>query len=709
MPTGILPVDVSPSGDLANFWDELSDGGIDGLCKNAQLALSQSAKLLNASQGDLSYGIVISGSTKRTLRPFADKRLALIDEAGLKLAGNIKKDLLTLPNLGPVTVVLNAGIEGVSSVMRPLPETSNYCSELTELLKLYDFKTVFPLNAGRITKMVPGEIWKLPLYARYSISINPGMRYAQLVDVTIGGGVNGERKPMVSLYRKDENTLRLRLRIEHVIVKSLNASAASVAIPASDLGLDSGTNFLTQTLEKTAAGEINKFLAFKLGLNFSRSTGQKLLLEFTLDPKDAEQMESLAEFLKGDFDILRRLISMGLQFDALTGADTAADGVKELTDLSGRIGSKIELNGTFTGSDHYDGTGTNFSFNIPVVRAQSENWGQATHRYQSLANNNAVYHIQQANRSHSGEMLHIPFVGQLIKKHNYRKDLFVANRERVNGKVSDPLMFYQEQQGLIRHGDHRAREALDSVNNVVRYAGMRGNGVNYDNYFPVREFFPPKPSTGATGGDGNPQLLPEKVYRSVVLSFQLAFSEKAVQDIILSAPQQILKAYMNVMRETEPTVIGKVMDLFAVSESGKVGYDSKAVQARLHVIDNAEDSTNPMNTLRIMARAATRFIEKLIRVREESDWNKQAGLLSAAASTGDLQFEDFLKVVIQLVNVGDISSTVTIHTDKKIIGEADINQSYQLFNQKKGNGFDSKVAEILQMRDRFLNPSALTD
>jgi len=58
--------------------------------------------------------------------------------------------------------------------------------------------------------------------------------------------------------------------------------------------------------------------------------------------------------------------------------------------------------------------------------------------------------------------------------------------------------------------------------------------------------------------------------------------------------------------------------------------------------------------------------------------------------------------------VKNISSEVYVHTDKRVKGEPDVSQNYTMFNTRE-NGFDSTIADVTHMRERFADPTDLTD
>ncbi|HAH32291.1 MAG TPA: hypothetical protein DCL44_08260 [Elusimicrobia bacterium] len=705
-----VPSTITTSNEMTNFWDNLhQDGGtIEKLCKSAQIKLNQ-----NATVADV---VGIGGGIKRYLKAYPDqRRLALVDEIEVKLSASFNTEVLAIPNIGTLNIGIGGGVEGKSVVVRPLAE-EKYCKELGSLVKLYEMKTVLPINAKRISKMEKGEIWKLPMVVRYNVGVGIGANVNQLVTISIGAGRLKERKPSVSLYRIDDNNLRLRLRLDTVRVMSVGVSAKTVEIPISDIGLMGGTDLISTTINSTAnriiASEINKMIAFKLAYGYARTHGQKMLLEFIINPNDKEQLERLAQFVQGDLDSIRELIKIGVNFKSFSEEASGKEGVGEIERLAAQTGAQLSANATFAGTDHYDGHTHNFNITVPIIHAHQKAWSSTYHRYQALNNDGSTIHVQQETRVSKGDSLNLPLAGTLVKS-NSQKDVYVVNKEAASGEVSRPVMLYQQYEGFIRNGDSSARAMIDNANGVLKYAGMQGNGINMDNTLPSAGIFPPLPPE-PKDPDADPSISqqdPSKTYKAALMSFKLVFAEKAVQDIIFAPAQIIMKSFMNVMRESEGAIIDKVMDLFTIDKKGRVAYDERAVSKRLGVSasdNNGDQGTNPLDIVRTLASAATGFIEKIVSVRNESGWKAQSERLAKVAATGDMRYEDFLKVVIQMVDVKNISSEIYVHTDKRVKGEADVTQNYNMFNNRD-NGFDRTIADVTQMRERFAEPTALTD
>ncbi len=553
-----VPSTVPVSSELINFWSKLETDGLDKLCKAAQLKLNQNVRLVNV--------VGIGGGVKRYLKSYPDHRLALIDEIDLKLGLSLNHAVLQVPNAGALSVGVSGGVEGRSVVVRPL-ESESYCKELGTLVKFYEAKTVLPITAKRIVRMEKGEIWKLPVVVSYSISGSAGAGAGGGVVVSIGAGLTKQRRPSVSLYRMEENDLRLRIRIDHVTVKSLGVSAGTFEIPAGDIGLMDGEDFFSRTVDRTVAREINKFIAFKLGYSDVRTSGQKLLLEFHLNPNDAGQVARLVEFLEGDLETIRKFIAMGLNFRTFAEDADPFSGAGEIEGLADSAGSEVNGSATFAGTDHYDSHSDDININIPLAYSHQKNVSTGYHRYQALKNDGSAVHVQQRTRVSNGSGLNIPFIGPRMR-HNSEKDIYVINKQSIDGKVTRPALLFQQYEGLMGKEADRARGMLHTVNSVLEYAGRRGDGVTYANMIPPSIFPQLPPADGAAGGYDD-ERESDRRYKAVVMSFKLVFSEKAVQDIVFAAPELIMKSYMNVMRETAGSIVSRVADLFSVNEAGK--------------------------------------------------------------------------------------------------------------------------------------------
>jgi flagellar hook-basal body complex protein FliE len=162
------------------------------------------------------------------------------------------------------------------------------------------------------------------------------------------------------------------------------------------------------------------------------------------------------------------------------------------------------------------------------------------------------------------------------------------------------------------------------------------------------------------------------------------------------------------MKETERALVEKVAHLFSVDDKGVVDFD-KEKAAQILNSDEMESGYNPLYILRDMAKTATAIIKDILSIGSQSDPKAQSQKLSEVAAgrgKSGLGFEDFLKVVVQLVSKENISAQVYVATDKRVKGEKDINQNYVITGSTQA---ENAMNEMTQMRDRFSDPSKLSD
>jgi len=693
----------SVSNDLIHFWDELKSDVFDNICKSAEIDLKEKAELPDVGG--------LEGKFKRYMKQFPDKRIALIDEIGVKLDASLGQEVLQIPDFGPLNVGIGAAVEGKSIVVRPLGSVK-YCKELDTLIDLRKIKTILPMSGKRIKNMAKGEIWKMPITTRFSFSTGVGAPVATYVMVSVGAGVTKERRPSITLYRMDEEKLRLRIRIDRLTVKSVSGGVSSTfSLDGGDIGLFQAENILTKEINRAIAREINRYLAAKITYGHSKSKGKKILLEFIVNPKDDKQIEALEEFLKGDYTVIKRFIQLGLKFDEFAETANSVDGMEAMQTVVEEAGDAVGVDPIFAGANHYHGHSDNFNINLPIIHSHENAKTDSYNRYQTVQSENGVMHVNQAGKTSNGSSINLPFVGTMIK-YNSDKNVYVINKEDADNQASNPTLLFQHNVGFVRQGEDTARNILTRMNNVLKYASTDGDGTVSDMILPVDQIFPssPVPEDYDPFGD---QTLPSKTYKASVVSFKLMFSKEGVQEILFSPAERILKAYLNVMRESESAIVSKAGHLFGMNEKGVVQFDRSKAAKILGVdqFSNDDNGINPLDIMRDMAYTATCIIKDIFSVRNESDWKKQAERLSrigAGRGKSKMGFEDFFKVAIQLVSRPNISAEVYVHTDKRVKGEEDVTQTYS-HHASKDNNFNTTISEVNAMRERFAEPSTLSD
>lgn len=694
---------VNNDAELASFWERLRTGTIEPACRKLDIKVNQNLKLVEGVAG-------LEGKPRRAIKKFPDGNLAMVDEIGLKLNVGYGRSLLSLPDMQGlgVSASVSGSFEGKSQVVQPLPK-KKLCGELLDYAALWEFKTVIPATKKRIRKMEVGEIWKLPLAMTFGFSVGASANIQQVVTVGISYGMSRQKKPSITLRRLEPNKLRLRLRLDKITVKSFGVSANTVEVPLDALGLEqAGTvtadllnryavprfaeRWVTSDLfDKLLKSEINKYLTVKLSFGHSRYRGGKLLMEFILDPENEEQMENLAEFLRGNFGLLNRFREMGISFRDFSQDDDALYGLSALEDMSSEVGGELGTEDTFAGTDMYNGRSSGLGANLGIVGSHNVSWGSSYHRYQEAGNGGDTIHVYQRTRSYNGSNINIPFLGTMIK-HNSQRDVLVLNTESVDGSVTQPVMLYQQYEGVVGQGAGAVERMLENANGMLRYVGAGGQGAPGEQ-LPVSDIV----------GDS-------RRFKTGVMGFKLLIAERGIQDILSAPADAVMRAYMNMMRETYGSIIDKVMHLFGITPDGAVGIQAEAARAALE----AEPEMNGMSPLEIvndLMYGATLFIRDLFRVRDEAGWKEQSKRLSDMAGgkgRSGLGYEDFFKVVLQLVRPEDVSAQVTVHLDPKKKGLENTSHSYNFYSAD-GRNYDSTLSDVTRMRERFAEPAELGD
>ncbi|KAF0126722.1 MAG: hypothetical protein FD189_1644 [Elusimicrobia bacterium] len=690
------------SNELLHFWEDLKEDVFDDVCKEIKPDLSQGVGIDNVGG--------IEGKFKRYLKQFPDNRIALIDEVGLKLdAGHSFTDILNVDG-NPFNVNIGARLEGKSIVVRRLKEVK-YCKEILALIDLRTVKTVLPVSAKRIGAMQPGEIWKFPASIRVSVGggisapVQPGL------SVSFSLGHSRERKPSLTLFKMDENKLRFRIRLDRAEVTHGGVSAGT-SFDAGMIGLPAAENFFTRELNRTLVKEFNRYVAFRFGLSHTRSKGKKILLEFVLDANNREQLEKLEEFLKGDLTVIRKLIQLGAQFSDYSEQDDTAAGAQSLAEFEQTVGQELGLNATFAGSNHYNSDSNGHNITLPILYQREGSAGHRYDRYQAHGSDE-VLHVNNAFRNVSGSNINVPFLGK-VYKHTTNQSMYAINYEGRDGSISDAAVVYQRYEGYVKHDESKAKGMLERMNEILKYAGARGEGTNSEYLIDTDALFPRLDPDNATETDewGDP-VLNSRSYKSAIMSFSLVFTKTAVKDILGASGDLILKATLNVMEGLDREIMNKVRHLLRVKDDGKVDYDWKEARKLLRSYErDGDDAFDPLDIVRQTCYHASRIIADIFAVREESDWRAKSEKLSRIMSgrgKSRLGYENMMQIAIQLVNPKNLYAGLYFQTDKRIKNEENVSNTYQVFNPEIGQAYGQQQNGASSLRDRFADPSTLSD
>lgn len=673
-----------------HFWEQLKNNVFDNVCKQAQIDLNQGMVIENA--------VGVGGNFKRYLRQYPDGKIALIDEVGVKLAtGGLFGETMQV-GAQAFNIGFSGGLEGKSIVVRKLGDKSQ-CKALPTLIDIRKFKAIVPVTEERIAKMAPGEIWKFPAVLRAGISGGAGMPVQPWLTISFSLAASRETKPSITLYKMSEDALRLRVRLDRATITRAGVSAGT-SFSAGLIGLPDAEFFLHDQLEGAVMGQFNQFLGARFGLSGSRVKGKKILLEFILDPKDPEQMADLAQFLKGNLGLIKKLAQLAARFSDFSSSDSENDGEDELNEIQDVAADGLHQDAAYAGSDHYTGSSHSLNLDVPLALDHDSSSGRRYDRYQSL-DSDQVVHVRNVFKKNSDSNLNIPILGAVFK-HSKDENFYVVNYEGKDGTVSDAAVVYQRYEGYVHHSEKDARKMVDNMNDILKYAGTKGEGANGDFVVDTNALFPRL----APDEDGEGTAGHAKRYGSAMLSFSLVLAKEAVADIITAPAAVIMKAAMNVMEGAEREIVSKVLPL--IGADGK--YDKDSVKNLLAPYE--QTGFDALGIIHDFVRDAAELVTDLAGVAMIGDQNARADRLSkvlAGKGASRLGYDKLMQVLVQLVDVKNIYASLNIKTDKRIKDEENLNNTYTEYNAGLQGGQDLHTATAGDMRDRFADPSTLSD
>lgn len=680
------------SSAFMRFWEDLTGDALEDLCKSAELDLSKGAYLPEDVLG-------IKAGIGRYMRRFPNYQIALVDEITFKLSAGYNPSIAEISNTvtgGVLNLKFNGSVEGKSQVVRPL-ENDSYCKELKTLAKLYQLKSVWPPTVKRINNMRVGEIWKLPLKFEFTAGVGLNATVSEGVKISLSAESKRNFNPSVTLYKMSSDKLRLRLRINRVRAKSLSVGVSAVEIPVEYLAVWNTENFLSKLVNKTVAKEINETLAARLSFTKTKFSGKKLLLEFICDPNNPEQVALLSKFLRGNFGILQRFVEIGLDFENFAETEDVSIASQDLTQVNQNTSANLNSISSYAGTHYYDGNSTNLNWQVPVIYKQEHLKERTNSVYHSTTKdeNLNVYKYRDKKQS---KMLNLPVLGS-TGNHSKQKTTYVVEKDYKDGSSKQPVIMYTQFDGLVRGTGNTAENILDEVNDIVKYVGTKGDGINTSNTLVGEVIFPEK----IINEDGK-TVEASTFYKSVVTSFNLMINENGVQDIIYAPANVILKAFFNLLDGYDKRIFKKSKDLFVIDVDGKVRYDKKAALRLFRF-----SGPRPLNVMRRLAAKATKLIADFLELRNAATDNRQSEKLSemlSGKSNSGLSASDMLKVVVQMIDPSDVSASFEMNSRNKKAGKSEYQT--QMFNHK-GVNFSETLSEVEEAENRFSDPSVLTD
>jgi len=680
------------SSDLLRFWEDLTGDFFDDICKAAELNLSQKAVL----PGDI---LSINAGYSRYMRRFPNSQLALIDEIVLKpgLGFDIPVSELISDNLPvSVNIQMNSSVQGKSQVVRPL-ESDRYCRELKTLVKLHNMKAAWPPTVKRLQSMNIGEIWKLPVEFKITAGAGVSGSASEAVEFSLGASKENTFSPSLTLYRMSRNRMRLRVRIGSVKLRKVSAGVSSMDIPVETLSLWNAENFLARIINRNVARHINNALAARFSFTKGKYSGRKLVLEFICDPENEQQMKLLSRFIKGEFGIIRDFISLKMDLDTVSADQEIVYIDANLQNVGSHHNSELNASLNYSGINHSDGVFSDSVFQLPLIYRRETEKKREHNTYQS-ADSASRLNVYKDRESVKAKKINLPAGGSIVS-HNSEKTSYVVQKEDGSGVSSKPVFLYQQYEGGARTAGYSHESAIDEVNDILKYAGVQGNGVNMENTVSADEILPEY----IINADGD-AVAASRIYRSVVTEFRMMITEDGIQEIIFSPASAIMKAYFNIIGKAYRHVFQKAGDLFQVDENGRVYYDEMQARRRFRY-----ESCRPLDAMKRLAGKATKLIADIFSVKKAGTAKEQTekfASLAAGKGKSGLDSHDFLKVVVQLLDPSQISASYRADVNNKKAGKSHYER--ELFNGSQSD-MNAAFDEVKKAEERFDDPSVLTD
>lgn len=667
--------DADPAApDKIDFWERLQNKAFD-LCRKI--------KLKGGVDFDLSeYGLVDT-EFSRTMARMHDGSLVLIDEGELTLSAGLPGDLVEveMPEGAGFSLGVGGRIEGRSMVLRPLKGVKS-CSELDELIDPRTVKTVLPVRASRIMAMVPGELWKIPLTLTAGFAPSVSGNY-QGVRAVLSFQMQRQGRTAVSLYRVDEERLRLRLRIDRAKLRGA-AGRVDFDVPVDLIGLPVGDDIFTKLLDRTVSRQINRYIGELFAASWDRRTGREIVVEYVLDPRDEAQMEALAKVVKGDITALGLLTKMMRGKHGLfPSEEDALERGRQLRDEHDRA---LGDSATFTGVDDYMRQHSRFHLKIPFLFDFDNSSGRSEDDIVVVDGEGGRWDAHRAFKNNQDGFIDIPFVGQIYKSGTARSAQTFTHTDAA-GVTRDPIAVVTLQRGFLRKSEWKVQDWVREADGVVGSAGERYG-------LPVEDVVPDRRSAD---------------YREGLITTTVVFGAKAIEQALNASVDAIVKAYASTLDGLAGFVGEWLTEFGTVQADGTFEYDWRVLRRDGRNWDHTIEGQDYSRAAWRINKIASRVVTDLAWARSAADPQEKAArflrILTGERKSG-LAYEKIVQVLLKLVDPAGISGEFTAHLRKKIRGEADVNKRYTLNSDAV---HAAELAAVAAARARFAEPSKLRD
>ncbi len=711
-------VEADPSGgfskynpatvDRIEFGNQFQNQGMDQWCDRFPLIVPLSQDFVNGlGPGSLLVGGTFSG-TRQFLR-YPDGSLALNDQLEIKFqSGYAMTAVKRAAGISQRALGVYAGVsvDGQSIVTRPL-HTADSCSQVKRLLNVLDFKTVLPLNAKRISKMEVGELWEIPMV--YQISFEP-LDAAQVLE-TPGSlapfsayfaiGLSKTSDPTVTLFRKSSHDLRLKIHFDQFKTVSASGGAVVGPIPATNIGtpgiesLLSGMlpNLISNPALKLLTREIDDYLAAQIAFLASQERGGQILLEYRLDPANQEQMEKLANLLKGDLGVLSAMKDLLTDWKGRENKDIE----KTLNALRQRHLQNLRVPESLSGFDHYRQSLKTLNFSVPFLFNYSGSLARNADHYVIAAPKGLEFYSYKSQKQSNWGFFKPPILGSSLR-HNQSQSvqsLVFLSAPRASKNKAEQLIVYNRETGILRLGD--IQEELSRIDSLISSIGSLQNS-------PLVEGIPQKLKDIVSGAEhkGYAEL-------SVILT------HKAIHQIVSSSTESVLRAFELSLSGGNRAVFDYALKYSRLSADGSLHFKRSFVR---HLDElNLPDPTRKRPEM-VLSKAGVLFHEAQLLI---SDLKKAKNISSPQIQSKEILkildgsshwFESYsgysrvVEVLLRLAPKDGVAADLFFHVDKNKTDSSNPSKRY-LFNPDILSA--ASLRAISAVERSFMPPTPLND
>ncbi len=618
----------------------------------------------------------------RRMESDIDGGLAMIDEESLQVGWT--KSLAEEMGTGGPTGSLWAGatISGKSMVIRRMGGF-NTCSEVDRLLNITDVKLAVPFTSKRIMAMERGELWRIPLTLNVGYGVSAGEALdGSEISLSFGAAKSKNGSASMTLWRISEKQARFRFRVDYVDVRSRSLNI-SKTIPAAEFAFN-GTNAALKLVNKEIAKQLNKYTALYLGIGRTKSDGRRLVLEYVIDPTDAEQAKAMAEALQGNFrDLLRLARRMAT---SKTSQDETRDAYEELQEENAlKLGYA-----TYAAMSQYHGRARSLSINVPFLYNGTRSSTRGDDTVVRYTGDGGEFKFHNAAHNPAGEYFNMPFLGPIVKDIESRNVEFVTYAEN-GGKHQEAFGVYMQNQAFLRLPASTVSSGVREANAVLSLAGAARSGR------PDRTMEIPVPDVPMPR-QGEAEPSDQKGWTSMTM----VINQKAVREALAASSGQLLKAFaFGSKPEDKPMAEWLVKN--GVIAGDRIAYDLARARRELDMKDGDE------SWLARMAQRAGGLVADMAEAAAQPTNEERAAKLAKAFSyenRSGMSHGEVFRVLIQFVDPMDVSGDFVAAVEGTHKKAVSIKAHYVL---KKGRAEVANLGEAGATRGRFADGSLLTD